>query len=36
LHAHKHNLEDIREDLDGEITHKGIPVVSISEDGKVE
>lgn len=27
LHAHKHNLEKEREDLKGEITHKGIPVI---------
>lgn len=36
LHAHKHNLEDIDESLKGNITHKGIPVVSIDEDGNVE
>lgn len=33
LHAHKHHIEDTREDLDGNITHKGIPVVNIVEDG---
>lgn len=27
LHAHKHHIEDVREDLDGDITHKGIPVI---------
>ncbi len=36
LHAHKHHLEEINEDLKGDITHKGIPVVSINDDGKVE
>lgn len=36
LHAHKHHLEEINEDLKGDITHKGIPVVSIKEDGSVE
>lgn len=36
LHAHKHNLEEIDENLKGNITHKGIPVVSVDEDGNVE
>lgn len=36
LHAHKHNLEEINDDLKGNITHKGIPVVSIDENGNVE
>ena len=36
LHAHKHNLEKINEDLKGNITHKGIPVVSVDEDGNIE
>lgn len=36
LHAHKHNLEKINDDLKGNITHKGIPVVSIDEDGNIE
>lgn len=29
LHARKHNLEEVNPDLKGEITHKGIPVISI-------
>lgn len=36
LHAHKHNLEEINDDLKGNITHKGIPVVSIDENGNIE
>lgn len=36
LHAHKHNLEEIDENLKGNITHKGIPVVSVDEDGNIE
>ena len=36
LHAHKHHLEEKNKELKGEITHKGIPVISISEDGKIE
>lgn len=36
LHAHKHNLENINEDLKGNITHKGIPVVTIDDQGNVE
>lgn len=33
LHARKHNLEEVNPELKGEITHKGIPVVS-SESGE--
>ena len=36
LHAHKHNIETIREDLDGDITKKGIPVIAVKEDGSIE
>lgn len=36
LHAHKHNLEKINEDLKGNITHKGIPVVSVDDEGNIE
>lgn len=36
LHAQKHHIEENREDLDGNITHKGIPVISVSEGGQVE
>ena len=32
LHAEKHNLEKIDENLKGNITHKGIPVVSIDDE----
>lgn len=34
LHKDKHHIEQEREDLKGEITHKGIPVISIPKDGK--
>lgn len=36
LHAEKHNLEQIDETLKGNITHKGIPVVTIDEEGNIE
>lgn len=36
LHAEKHNLEKIDENLKGNITHKGIPVVSIDDEGNIE
>ncbi len=36
LHAHKHHIEQTRDDLEGNITHKGIPVISVSEGGEVE
>lgn len=36
LHAHKHHIEETRDDLDGNITHKGIPVISVGEGGEVE
>lgn len=36
LHAEKHNLEQIDESLKGNITHKGIPVVSVDEEGNIE
>lgn len=35
LHAHKHHLENINPDLEGKITSKGIPVVSLDEGGNV-
>lgn len=35
LHAHKHHLEDINPKLEGKITSKGIPVVSLDEGGHV-
>lgn len=34
LHKDRHHIEQEREDLKGEITHKGIPVISIPKDGK--
>lgn len=36
LHAHNHHLEDVNPELEGEITKKGIPVVSLDEGGSVE
>lgn len=36
LHAEKHHLEKIDDSLKGNITHKGIPVVSIDEEGNIE
>ena len=35
LHKNKHNLEQINPYLDGEITKKGIPVISVAEKGDV-
>ena len=35
LHAHRHHLEDANPDLEGEITKKGIPVVSLDKGGNV-
>jgi len=35
LHKNKHNLESINSELDGEITKKGIPVISYAEEGDV-
>ena len=35
LHKNKHNLESINSDLDGEITKKGIPVISYAEEGDI-
>ena len=35
LHKNKHNLEVINPDLKGEITEKGIPVISYAEKGEV-
>jgi hypothetical protein len=35
LHARKHNLEELNPVLEGEITKKGIPVVSFDEGGEV-
>ena len=34
LHKDKHHIEEVRDDLKGEITHKGIPVVTIAKDGQ--
>ena len=36
LHARKHQLEEINPELDGQITSKGIPVISKSEGGIVQ
>ena len=36
LHARKHNLEELNPNLEGEITKKGIPVVTFDEGGEVE
>lgn len=35
LHARKHNLEELNPNLEGEITKKGIPVVTFNEGGEV-
>ena len=35
LHKNKHNIEEINSELDGEITKKGIPVISYAEKGDV-
>jgi hypothetical protein len=35
LHKNKHKLESINPELDGEITKKGIPVISYAEEGDV-
>jgi hypothetical protein len=35
LHKNKHHIEDQREDLDGNITKKGIPVITIEESGEI-
>lgn len=36
LHARKHNLEELNPNLEGEITKKGIPVVTFDEGGEVQ
>ncbi len=36
LHAHKHEIKDTPEFEDASITHKGIPVITKSEDGDIE
>lgn len=36
LHARKHNLEELNPNLEGEITKKGIPVVTFDEGGEVK
>ena len=36
LHARKHNLEELNPNLEGEITKKGIPVVTFEEGGEVQ
>nr|DAE33126.1 MAG TPA: hypothetical protein [virus sp. ctrcb4]DAR12779.1 MAG TPA: hypothetical protein [Crassvirales sp.] len=33
LHARKHNLEEVNPELEGQITKKGIPVITHSEGG---
>lgn len=35
LHKNKHNLESVNSDLKGEITNKGIPVISYAEKGDI-
>lgn len=35
LHKNKHHIEDAKEELKGEITHKGIPVITYNEDGSI-
>lgn len=36
LHARKHNLEELNPVLEGEITKKGIPVITFDEGGEVQ
>lgn len=36
LHARKHNLEELNPVLEGEITKKGIPVITFDEGGEVD
>lgn len=36
LHARKHNLEELNPVLEGEITKKGVPVVTFDEGGEVD
>lgn len=36
LHKNKHHIEEVNEDLEGQITKKGIPVISYTKDGEVE
>lgn len=36
LHAHKHNIKAIDEDLANAVTHKGVPVVSFEDGGEIE
>ena len=36
LHARKHNLEELNPVLEGEITKKGIPVITFNEGGEVD
>ena len=36
LHARKHDLEELNSNLEGEITKKGIPVVTFDEGGEVD
>lgn len=36
LHARKHNLEELNPALEGEITKKGIPVITFDEGGEVD
>ena len=35
LHAHKNNLDKINPNLKGEITHKGVPVISYANKGDI-
>lgn len=36
LHKNKHHIEEANEELEGQITKKGIPVISYTKDGEVE
>lgn len=36
LHARKHNLEELNPNLEGEITKKGVPVVTFDDGGEVD
>lgn len=36
LHKNKHHLEDVNPELEGSITKKGIPVISMNEGGEIQ
>ncbi len=36
LHAHRHHLNDVKQDLADQVTHKGVPVVTFEMGGEIE